>query len=211
LKDIGSVNYIRIHLFPDYTAGQHGGTLQPPQRKSLVNIKSLATQATVENTELADLPQRASDVDTAVKQLFAEAGTNTDGLPLRDLLALDEALQRHHSALVDNLAILQQLDTDIANAEHELDGEEAAADPAKKNRIEQLLSRLHNEQAARLEGASANRDALRTQFSRIQETIARILNEDTSLPSACVRCFGSRGSPSHRFLLHSVLLYQLLC
>jgi len=54
LKDIGSVDYIRIHLFPDYTAGQHGGTLQPPQRKSLVNIKSLATQAAVENTELAD-------------------------------------------------------------------------------------------------------------------------------------------------------------
>jgi len=138
LKDIGSVDYIRIHLFPDYTAGQHGRTLQPPQRKSLVNIKILAIQATVENTELADLPQRASDVNTAVKQLFTETGTNTDGLRLRDLLALDDALQRHRGALVDNLAKLQQLDTDIANAEHELDGEEAAADPAKKSRIEQL-------------------------------------------------------------------------
>ena len=98
-------------MFPDYTAGQHGGTLQPPQRKSLVNIKSLATQAAVENTELADLPQRASDVNTAVNQLFTETGTNTDGLPLRDLLALDDALQRHRGALVDNLAKLQQLDT----------------------------------------------------------------------------------------------------
>ena len=49
----------------------------PPQRKSLGNIKSIATQtqATVENTELADMPQRASDVNTAVKQLFTETGT----------------------------------------------------------------------------------------------------------------------------------------
>jgi len=98
------------------------------------------------------------------------------------LLALDDALQRHRGALVDNLAKLQQLDTDIANAEHQLDGEEAAADPAKKSCIEQLLNRLHNERAARLEAASVqNRDALRTQFSRIRETITRILNEDTSL------------------------------
>jgi len=52
LKDIDSVDYIRIHLFPDYTAGQHGGTLQPLQKKSLVNTKTLTTQATVENTEL---------------------------------------------------------------------------------------------------------------------------------------------------------------
>jgi len=48
------------------------------------------------------------------------------------LLALGDALQRHRGALVDNLAKLQQLDTDIVNAEHELDGEEAAADPAKR-------------------------------------------------------------------------------
>ena len=82
--------------------------------------------------EPGDLPQHASDIDTVVKQLFTESGTNTDGLPIRDLLGLDEALSRHRSAFVDNLAKLHELDADIANAEHELDGEEAATDPAKK-------------------------------------------------------------------------------
>jgi len=86
----------------------------------------------VESTELADLPQHASDVDTAIKQLFTEAGTNTDGPPLRELITLDEALRRHRGALIDNLAKLDQLDTDIANAEHELDSAEVAADPAKR-------------------------------------------------------------------------------
>jgi len=164
----------------------------PPQRKSLGNIKSLATQATVENTELADLPQRASDIDTVVKQLFTESGTNTDGLPLRDLLALDEASRCHRGAIIDNLAKLDQLDTDIANAEHELDGAEAA-DPAKNSRIEQLLSHLHNERAARLEAASVNREALRSQISRIRETVTRHLNDNTTLPEHLRTLFREHG------------------
>ena len=39
----------------------------------------------------------------------------------------------HYSVIVVHLY------PDFANAEHEADGEEAAADPAKKSRIEQLL------------------------------------------------------------------------
>jgi len=51
----------------------------------------------------------------------------------------------------------------------------------KKSRIEQLLSRLHDERATRLEAASVNRKALRSQISRIRETVTRILNDDTTL------------------------------
>ena len=76
LKSIASADYIRTHLFPDCMTGQHGRSLQPPLRISLVSIKSLATQATVENTEPGDLPQHASDIDTAVNQLFTESGTS---------------------------------------------------------------------------------------------------------------------------------------
>ena len=124
---------------------------------------------------------------------YSESGTNTDGLPIRDLLGLDEALRRHRSALVDNLAKLHQLDGDIANAEHELNGEEAAADPAKKSRIEQLLSRLHDERATRLEAASVNREALRSQISRIRETVTRILNDDTTLAERLRTLFREQG------------------
>jgi len=46
---------------------------------------------------------RASDINTAVKHLFTEADTNTDGLPMRELLGPDQALRRHHGALVDKL------------------------------------------------------------------------------------------------------------
>jgi len=73
----------------------------------LTAIKNRLTAAT-KTIELADLPQRASDVDT----LVTDAATSTrdeDALPLRELLGLDEALQRTRGALVDNLAKLSRL------------------------------------------------------------------------------------------------------
>jgi len=66
-----------------------------------------------ENIELTDLTQRATEADTAVKKVFADAATNTDGFPMRELLGLDKAMQRQRGALNDNLAKLSQLDGDI--------------------------------------------------------------------------------------------------
>ena len=56
LKSIASADYIRTHLFPDYMTGQHDRTLQPPQRKLFVSIKSLATQVIYHNMHLTSTP-----------------------------------------------------------------------------------------------------------------------------------------------------------
>jgi len=135
-------------------------------------------------------------VGTAVKKLVADAGVNTDGIPMRELLGLDEAMQRQRGALVDNLARLSQLDGDIAQAEQELEGEEATNSPEKKQRIQELLSRLRDERSSRLEAAAANREALRTQFSRIRETIERVLSSertDTTLAEHLRTLFREQG------------------
>jgi len=58
---------------------------------------------------------------------------------------------------------------------------------------EQLVSRLHNERAARLEAASVNREALKSQFSRIRETVTRILNDDTTLAERLRTLFREQG------------------
>ena len=68
--------------------------------------------------------------------------TSFGDLPKREILGLNEALKRTRGAMVDNLAKLSQLDTDITQAEQELGGEEAANDPEKKRRIQELLNRL---------------------------------------------------------------------
>jgi len=196
LKSIGTADYIRIHLFPGYTADQHCGSLYPspiapPRTKmALAKIKQTAELAAVESVELADLPQRAADIDTEVKRLYVEDVTK---LPVRELLGLNKALQRQRGALTDNLAKLSQIDRDIAQAEQELEGEEATNNPEKKRRIEALLQRLRDARAPCLEAAAANREALRTQFSRIRETTERVLNEDTTLADRLRTLFREQG------------------
>ena len=105
---------------------------------------------------------------------------------------MDKALQRTRGALVDNIAKLSQLDTDIALAE-EVGGEEAANDLEKKRRIQEQLDRLRDKRASRLEAAAANRDALRSQFYRIRETLERVLNNDTSLAERLRTLFREQG------------------
>ena len=76
----------------------------------------------IETIELQDLPQRASDVDIAIQTFVVEQPQETSfgDLPKREILGLNEALKRTRGALVDNLAKLSQLDTDITQAEQEL-------------------------------------------------------------------------------------------
>ena len=81
----------------------------------------------------------------------------------------------------------------------------------QKSRIEQLLSRLHDERATRLEAASINREALRSQISRIRETVTRILNDDTTLAERLRTLFREQGLLLHHFSPLWVLLSQLLC
>ena len=115
-----------------------------------------------------------------------------------EILGLNEALKRTRGALVDNLARLSQLDTDITQAEQELGGEEAANDPEKKRRIQERLSQQRDERASRLEAAAANREALRSQVSRIRETIERVLNKDTTLAERLRTLFRDQGLLSRR-------------
>ena len=66
-------------------------------------------------------------------------------------------------------------------------------DPEKKRCIQEQLDRLRDERASRLEAAAANRDALRSQFSRIRETVEWVLNDDTSLAERLRTLFREQG------------------
>ena len=111
----------------------------------------------VETVELVDLPQRVSDVTGALATLTQQESSFDSQLPMREILGLNEALKRTRGALVDNLAKLSQLDADITQAEQELGGSEAANanNQEKKRRIQELLDRLRDERASRLEAAAA--------------------------------------------------------
>ena len=198
LRSLGTPGFIRNHLFPDYEPPTTRRA--KPTKQQIVALTAADSQVTaalqdIETLELQDLPQRlrASNVDIAIQALVAAQETSFGGLPEREILGLNEALKRTRGALVDNLAKLSQLDADITQAEQELGGEEAANDPEKKRRIQELLNQLRDERASRLEAAAANREALRSQISRIRETIERVLNEDTTLAERLRTLFREQG------------------
>ena len=196
LSSLGKADFIRTHLFPDYT----GGHAKPTERQisALQRVDKSATAALqgVENIELVDLPQRVSGVSGAVATLAQQEASFTiddSQLPMREILGLNEALKRTRGALVDNLAKLSQLDADITQAEQELGGEEAANDPEKKRRIQERLNQQRDERASRLEVSAVNREALRSQISRIRETVERVLNKDTTLAERLRTLFREQG------------------
>ena len=199
LRSLGKADFIRTRLFPDYKyTTRRRARVTTRQISALQRVDESATAALqgVEDIELVDLPQRVSDVSGVVATLAQQETSfaiDDSQLPMREILALNEALKRTRGALVDNLAKLSQLDADITQAEQELEGEEAVNNPEKKRRIQELLNRLRDERSSRLEAAAANREALRTQFSRIRETIERVLNEDTTLAERLRTLFREQG------------------
>ena len=170
---------------------------QTSTRISDTQTKALSeTRAKIPDVRITDLTDDALDsaagaTDTAVKSLFTNIGTNTDGLPMRELEGLDKAIQRSRGALTDNLAKLKELDADVALEERKLN--ETGIDEATRERVAERLQRLRDERALRLEAASENREALRSQISRVRETIERVLKGDTTLAERIRTLFREQG------------------
>ena len=115
-------------------------------------------------------------------------------LNLRELRGLNKALQTNRGELTNNLAKLSELDEQIAIEKRKLDeADDGGVDDSTRRRIAERLRNLEDERASRLEAAAANREALRSQVSRIRETISRVLNEDTTLADRIRTIFREQG------------------
>ena len=151
--------------------------------KEEIPLQDLSTTGDVQNTV-----DTANQVETSLQNSLndwnlelpdvANAHTQTEGLTFRELQGLDKALQRTRGELDNNLAKLTDLDKDIAKERRKLD---EAEDEISKKDIKARLKNLEDERGARLEAATANKEALRSQINRIKETINKVLKEDTTL------------------------------
>jgi len=158
----------------------------------------------VDDVPLQDLSHVADKAETLVKTLLSDEELNnvlstiddphldTSGLAssIRELRGLDKALQTIRGEAVNNLAKLTELDEHIAREQNKL---KLTDDEPQTKRITDRLRALEDERSARLEAASASREALRTQVSRIRETINRVLNEDTTLAERLRTLFREQG------------------
>lgn len=143
-----------------------------------------ATHALTEAEETAlktinDSPLSTSDLDRS--ELV---------MRYRELQGLDKAMRSQRGELVNNLARLSELDRHIDRENRKL-GE--TDDEQQQREIRQRIADLNDERAARLEAASTNREAIRSQISRIRGTLQRMMHEDTTLAERIKTLFREQG------------------
>ena len=190
--------------FADWTRKKSSLPAQAVQSLQTANQELGLAATSVDAVELQDLGKTATDVVDTVHRLETALTDNEidqvlgtiDDPPfdLRELRGFDRALQTIRGELVNNLAKLSELDDHIALEKRKLDEADAGGvDELTRRRIAERLLDLQDERSARLEAASATKDALRSQISRIRETISRILHEDTTLAERVRTLFREQG------------------
>ena len=205
LASRGGTKAIREDLgFADWAAKKSSLPAQTVQSLQTANQELGEAAAAVDTVELQDLGQTVTEasnvinrVETALTdtQIDQVLGTIDDPpFDLRELRGLDKALQTIRGEHTNNLAKLTKLDDHIALEKRKLDEADASGvDELIRRRIAERLRDLQVERSARLEAASATKDALRSQISRIRETINRILHEDTTLAERVRTLFREQG------------------
>ena len=205
LASRGGTKAIREDLgFADWAAKKSSLPAQPVEALQTTNLELGEAAAAVDSVELEDLGQTVTEVSDAIQrmetaltatQIDEVLGTLDDPpLTLREIRGLDKALQTIRGELTNNLAKLTELDDHIALEKRKLDEADAGGvEELIRRRIAERLRDLQDGRSARLEAASASKDALRSQISRIQETIGRVLNEDTTLAERVRTLFREQG------------------
>ena len=206
----GGTQAIRQYLnLPEYNSRTKSLPKQARQalestRNDLVNVEehiplkdlSSTTELQSLTNTIGELHETVESLETSMTDWVLELPdvenkrTQTEGLTLRELQALDKALQTTRGELVNNLAKLAELDKDIARNERKLQETE---DETIKAEITARLKNFYDERSARLEAASANKEALRGQINRIKETLNKILKEDSTLGERLKTLFKEQG------------------
>ena len=140
--------------------------------------EELPTDLEMESIPLQDLSTLAEHLHVATR----EVATNTD-LDIREFFGIDKTLRRVQGEIVNNAAKLTELDKQLDLDRGKL--EEIKDDPSYseelKERISERIDNAETEQEARLEVLSMNKKELQSQVLRIKETLAEMLDSNTSI------------------------------
>ena len=141
--------------------------------------------------EMDKLPPQKLKED--INEVMNSIGTNTD-LDMREFDGIDKALTRIQGELANNAGKLTEIDAHIAREQGKLAEIETSPDlQVHEERVKATIADLKEERAARLELLSQNRKELASQFSRIRQTVEKILDGDLSLREKLKLVFREHG------------------
>ena len=146
--------------------------------RNLLNIETPKTVKTCSRLLLKEIPTEIEmeeltprEQKEVIDKVVKNVSTNTD-LDMREMLGLDNALQRIKGELENNVSKLSEIDKHIAKEQQKL--AEIDKDPSLEESRHRVLKRLNEfkeERLARREIISQNTKELSSQFSRIRQSI----------------------------------------
>ena len=170
---------------------QHAYDILPAEN---VDITPDVVDHTIASTEIATkaLNEELTSEESSALETIDDPPLDLEWVtPARmKLRELSSEMTRMRDSLVNNEAKLSELKEHLAKERRKL---EEAPDEATKNRIAERIKGLEDEMTTHRENASGNREALRSQISRIRETLHRILHEDKTLAERIKTLFREQG------------------
>ena len=137
----------------------------------------------VDDIELQEIAKKASGIISQIK----DVQTDTEDLfkhPLRELLGLDKQLRTIRGSLKVEVAKKVELEEHIAYGRQKLEEfreYSGVYNDAMKEDITKRINALNDELATRQESINLLKGRLKSQITSFKETIAKVLDKDTSL------------------------------
>ena len=137
----------------------------------------------VDDIELQEIAEKASDIISQIKDIQ----TDTDDLfehPLQELLGLDKQLRTIRGSLKVEVAKKLELEERIAKEHRKLEefrDYPRVYDDAMKEDITKRIDDLNDELKVRQESINLLKGRLKNHITSFRETIAKVLDKDTSL------------------------------
>ena len=158
-------------------------------------LPSSSEIAKADDIELEEIAEKASDIISQIK----DVQTDTDDLfehPLRELLGLDKQLRSIRGSLKVEIAKKVQLEEHIAKEHQKLEEFQeypGVYDDAMKEDITKRIDDLNDELSTRQESIDLLKGRLKNQITSFKETIAKVLDKDTSLGEKIRTLFREQG------------------
>ena len=158
-------------------------------------LPSSSEIAEADDIELEEIAEKASDIISEIK----DVQTDTDDLfehPLRELLGLDKQLRSIRGSLKVEVAKKVQLEEHIAKERQKLEEFReypGVYDDAMREDITKRIEALNDELSTRQESIDLLKGRLKSQITSFKETIAKVLDKDTSLGEKIRTLFREQG------------------
>ena len=175
--------------------------------KAAEELPSESDITKADDIELQEIAEKASgiisqikDIQTDTEHLFehgpAGPGVAVRTLPLRELLGLNKQLRSIRGSLKVEMAKKVELEEHIAKERRKLEGFReypGEYDDAMRENITKRIDALNDELATRQESFDLLKGRLKNQITSFKETIAKMLDKDTSLGEKILTLFREQG------------------